>query len=320
MAYFWLLLAFGGGFLLIFGVNFILADVFETHRKKASKRLDEDLRLQRQERARNSMACKDLYDVAADGMVDVRERLTLSERFVKLVDQSGAAIRPKQLAMLCVGLAVLAAVAAGVLSSSWIAAALVAPVGGALPALYVSFLRMKRTETLLSQLPDAFDLMSRTMRAGQTAAQALQAVADEFTSPIADEFGYCYDQQNLGLSVEAAMRDLSQRTGLLEVKIFALAIMIHRQTGGNLTELLEKLSTVIRERYRIKGQIKSLTAEGRLQGIILLALPPGMLVAMLFLNRPYVMVLFQQPVLLAMMLTSMALGALWMRRIINFDF
>ena len=320
MAYFWLTLAFGGGFLLIFGVNFMLADVFETHRKKARKRLEEDLRLQKQERARSSMAYKDLYEMAADGMVDVRARSTLSERFIKLVEQSGTTIRPGQLAMLCIGMAVLAAVGVGMLSGSWAAAAVMAPFCGALPALYVSYLRMKRSEKLLSQLPDAFDLMSRTMRAGQTASQALQAVADEFTSPIADEFGYCYDQQNLGLSAEAAMRDLSRRTGLLELKIFVLAVMIHRQTGGNLSELLGKLSGVIRERYRIKGQIKSLTAEGRLQGAILLALPPGMLVVMLFVNRPYIMILFQQPILLAIMFTSMAFGALWMRRIINFDF
>jgi tight adherence protein B len=320
MAYFWLSLAFGCGFLLIFGVNLLLADVFKTHREKARTRLEEDLRLQNQERARSSMAYKDLYEMAADGMVDVRERVTLSERFVKLVDQSGTTIRPGQLAMACVGVAIVAAVAVGLLSGSWVAAAVLAPVGGVLPAIYVSYLRVKRSDKLLSQLPDAFDLMSRTMRAGQTASQALQAVADEFTAPIADEFGYCYDQQNLGLSAEAAMRDLSRRTGLLELKIFVLAVMIHRQTGGNLSELLEKLSTVIRERYRIVGQIKSLTAEGRLQAIILLALPPGMLAIMLFLNRPYIMVLFEQPLLLAMMFSSMAFGAFWMRRIINFDF
>jgi len=79
-------------------------------------------------------------------------------------------------------------------------------------------------------------------------------VADEFSPPIADEFGFCYDQQNLGLSPEASMRDLARRTGLLELKIFVLAVMVHRQTGGNLSELLEKLATVIRHRYRIRGR------------------------------------------------------------------
>ena len=105
--------------------------------------------------------------------------------------------------------------------------------------------------------------MGRVVRAGQTISQALQAVADEFPPPIAAEFAYCYEQQNLGLSPESALRDLARRTGLLEIKIFVLALLVQQQTGGNLAELLDKLSGIIRERFRIRGQIKTLTAEGR---------------------------------------------------------
>ncbi len=104
-------------------------------------------------------------------------------------------------------------------------------------------------------------------------AQALQAVADEFAPPIAGEFAYCYEQQNLGLSPETAMRELARRTGLLEVKIFVTAVLVQQQTGGNLAEMLDKLSSIIRERYQLRGKIKTLTAEGRIQGIILLGLP-----------------------------------------------
>jgi tight adherence protein B len=106
----------------------------------------------------------------------------------------------------------------------------------------------------------------------------------------------------------------------LELKIFVLAVMVHRQTGGNLSELLGKLSKVIRERYRIRGAIKALTAEGRLQGIILMALPPLMLVALLIVNRPYAMTLFEYPALLVGMFISMTIGGFWMHRIISFDF
>src|SRR6202030_4138555 len=115
------------------------------------------------------------------------------------------------------------------------------------------------------------------MRSGQTISQAMQSVADDFAAPASDEFGYCCDQQNLGLSPEAAMRGLALRTGILEMKIFVLAVMVHNQTGGNLAELLDRLSTVIRDRYRIRGSIQALTAEGRMQMMILLALPPLML-------------------------------------------
>ena len=129
--------------------------------------------------------------------------------------------------------------------------------------------------------------MGRVIRAGQTMSQALQAVADEFPPPIAGEFAYCYEQQNLGLPPEAALRDLARRTGLLEIKIFVLALLVQQQTGGNLAELLDKLSDVIRERYQIRGKIKALTAEGRMQAIVLLALPPALFLIMLVMNRDY---------------------------------
>ena len=111
-----------------------------------------------------------------------------------------------------------------------------------MPLFYVQFKRKARLEKLRSQLPDAFDLMGRVIRAGQTMSQALLAVADEFAQPIAGEFAYCYEQQNLGLPPETAFRDLSRRTGLIEIKIFVLALLVQQQTGGNLAELLDKLS------------------------------------------------------------------------------
>jgi tight adherence protein B len=320
MEYLLIGLAFGAGFLLVFGINLLLADVFAAQRLRARKRLEEEMRLRQRERARGAMRYKELYEMAAEGLVDVRVKPTLRQRFVKLVDESGMMLRPGQLAIFSIVAALLPAGLVGLLTGRWVLAAMVAPVGALLPLLYVYIVRMRRLEKLLSQLPDAFDLMSRTMRAGQTISQALQAVADEFSPPIAEEFGYCYDQQNLGLSPEAAMRDLARRTGLLELKIFVLAVMVHRQTGGNLSELLEKLAGVIRERYRIRGRIKALTAEGRLQGAILLALPPVMLGVLLIINRSYEMTLFHYPALLVGMFISMAIGGLWINRIVRFDF
>jgi tight adherence protein B len=173
---------------------------------------------------------------------------------------------------------------------------------------------------LMGQLPDAFDLMGRVIRAGQTMSQALQAVADEFDAPISVEFAYCYEQQNLGLAPELALRDLARRTGLLEVKIFVLALLIQQQAGGNLAELLDKLAAIIRERFRIRGKIRSLTAEGRIQALVLLALPPGMFFLILFLNRAYEQVLLDNPVILVVTLIFQVIGALWIRKIVNFDF
>lgn len=295
MAYLVLSLAFLAGFLLIFGANWLLVDVTEARRRQVRKRLEEEHRLRVREHARGSMAYQELYEMAADGLIDLREKQSVVSRLLRLIHESGASLQPGQVVGLCLGAAAIFGALAGVLSKSIALAALVGFVAGVTPLVYLAILRARRSEKLLSQLPDAFDVMSRTMRAGQTISQALQAVAEEFSSPIAEEFGYCYDQQNLGLSPEAAMKELARRTGLLELKIFVLAVMVHRQTGGNLSELFDKLAEVIRARYRIRGKIKALTAEGKMQGIILLALPVFMMFIIFMLNRPYIMTLFQYP-------------------------
>ena len=134
------------------------------------------------------------------------------------------------------------------------------------------------------------------------------------------EFGYCYEQQNLGLSPELAMRDLARRTGLLEVKIVVLSVLVQRQTGGNLTELLDKLAKIVRDRYRIRAKIKGVTAEGRLQGLILLMLPVFVYAILLLTNRVYALKLFDHPWLPISTVIAMGLGALWIRKIINFDY
>jgi tight adherence protein B len=196
------------------------------------------------------------------------------------------------------------------------AAGLVAAV---LPILYVQMKQKQRADLLRAQLPDAFDLMGCVLKAGQTISQAIQSVAAEFKPPIAQEFGYCFEQQNLGLSPDFALRDLSRRTGLLEMKVFVLALLINRQTGGSLVDLLEILAIIVRDHYRIKAKIKGLTAEGRLQAIILLAFPFAIYGAMLVVNREYALKLWDHPVLPISCFVSMVTGALWIRSIINFD-
>jgi tight adherence protein B len=315
-----LVIAFAAGFLLIFAVNLVMVDVGRVRREQARQRLEEEMSLRQKDRARRSLAYKDLYELASEGLAEIQIKRSLRERFVGMVEESGLAMKPGQLATLSLMIGLLVGLVGGFLLGRWEFALGLAPVGAALPIAWVFVVRNNRSNKLRSQLPDAFDLMSRTMRAGQTISQALQSVAEEFSAPISAEFGYCYDQQNLGLSPEAAMRDLARRTGLLELKIFVLAVMVHRTTGGNLADLLEKIASVIRERARIQGAIKALTAEGRLQGAILMCLPPAMLVMLLFVNRPYMMTIFEYPWLLIGMFISIGIGGLWINRIVSFDF
>jgi tight adherence protein B len=312
--------AFLAGFFLIFAINYALADVAEAHRLRAQKRLEEEFRTRQKELARKSVAQENLNLAAAEGMASLRVRKSLREQLVTLINEAGITMRVDQLLVACACVGVVAFLPCYFVWEQWAVGILVGLAVSPLPLAYIRLLRRQRLNKILSQLPTAFDLMSRTMRAGQTLAQSFQAVADEGPRPISEEFGFCYEQQNLGLSPEAAMHELSRRTGLLELKIFVMAVMIHRQTGGNLTELLDKLGKVIRDRARIRGHVKGLTAEGLLQAYVLIGLPPAMLAAMWFINRPYAMVFFEEYYLLIGMLVSMSFGWFWMRRIVNFDF
>lgn len=241
-------------------------------------------------------------------------------RLALWIEQSGMRLRPIELIGAACTIAFVSAVAVVLLVSSWWLALLACLTTAPMPFGVVAIERYRRSDKIRSQLPDALDLMSRMLRAGQTISQSLSGVADEFESPIADEFGYCYEQQNLGLSTEAAMYEMARRTGVLEIRILVVALTVHRQAGGNLSELLDNLAKVIRERYRIQGQIRSLTADGRLQAAILLALPPILLVVLSIVNQDYVDILFQFPGILVGMFGFELFGALWLHRIVSFDF
>jgi tight adherence protein B len=303
--------------MLVVGVYSILSDLFLKHRAAISQRVDEEFRKFQRERARLSAVFKNQQALAGGGESDAP---SLRQRFEELIEQSGLTISPRRLLFLMIATGLGVGLAGGLLRQSVLTGAVAAVGAGSIPLLYVAYKRKVRMTKLMAQLPDAFDLMARVIRAGQTVSQALQAVADEFDPPISAEFAYCYEQQNLGLPAEVALRDLARRTGLLEVKIFVLALVVQQQTGGNLAEVLDNLAAVIRERFRIRGKIRALTAEGRFQAIILLALPPFMFLLILLINRHYGEVLLRHPSLLIGMCVSEVFGALWIRKIVNFDF
>jgi tight adherence protein B len=314
-------LTFVAGALAVFAFNLVLTDLAQRDRKHLKDRLRSELRQRQRVEMRESTQFKDLSKLAAEAMEETEaESATIASRFTMLVSQSGLNLTPARLLM---RMAIFGAVFAALTSLALLSVLFAAPaaaLGALIPMLYVAFKRHQRIELLRSQLSDCFELISRVLMAGQTMSQAMQSVADEFKPPVATEFGMCFEQQNLGLAPDIALRELARRTGLLEIKIFVLAVMVHRQTGGNLTELLDKLALIVRERFRIRGMISSLTAEGRMQAVILLAMPPLMFVVLLFTNRVYAMKLFDHPELPIAALISMAFGALWIRKIVNFDF
>jgi tight adherence protein B len=305
----------------IAGVYSILTDLFLRDRSLIKERIDLEFVQRKSARARKLSLFKDPNQLALEfADQDDDDVRGLRRRFEAMVEQSGLNLSPARLLAQVFALGVVAATLAGLLSQNLLGAVCAAPIGAALPVIHVARARNARAAKLLAQLPDAFELMSRVVRSGQTVTLALRSVADEFPSPVSSEFALCYEQQNLGLSIEAALRDLARRTGLLELKIFVLALLVQQQTGGNLAELLDRLSTLIRERFQIYGQIKTLTAEGRTQAAVLLILPFVMFGVIMLFNRSYASILLGRPDLIAGCLVSEALGALWIRQIINFDF
>lgn len=156
-----------------------------------------------------------------------------------------------------------------------------------LPLLVVAYKRRKRGKAFESQLPQALELMARALRTGNSFSFSLKFVAEEMGEPIAAEFGATHREQELGIPLEACLKHLSNRIACEDIRFFALSIIVQRETGGDLAEVLDKCAHVIRERYRIFGQVKALTAEGRLSGYVLSALPVIMFFAINVINPEY---------------------------------
>ena len=191
---------------------------------------------------------------------------------------------------------------------------------GVLPVAYVYIKRKRRVAAFARQLPDALELIGRALRAGHSLAAGFNLVGDEMSEPIASEFARCYDEQNFGIPLEEALEGMTERVPNLDLRFFATAVILQRQTGGDLAEILDKIGSLIRQRFQIWGQIQALTGEGRLSGIVLLALPPVLFVVMYRLNPDYVMVLFTDPIgklMLTIAVVLQLVGAVVIKKIIN---
>ncbi len=164
-----------------------------------------------------------------------------------------------------------------------------------LPFLVIAIKRQRRFLKFEELFPDAIDLLCRAVRAGHAFTTGLELISKEMPSPVSDEFQRVYEQQNLGLPLRDALENLMRRIPLTDVRIFVTALMIQRESGGNLAEILDNLSTVIRERFKLVRQIRTYTAQGRLSLYLLVAVPPIMGFIIYIMNREYIMRLFTDP-------------------------
>lgn len=216
-------------------------------------------------------------------------------RLQTLLDQADLEWSAAQTLLNICGLAMLTVVGLLLLNFSAILAILCGGAALVVPLVLLNFKRQRRMTKLTSQLPDVFEMMSQALRAGHSLAGAIQLIYEQMPPPVATEFAQVYHEQNLGVKVEDALKSMADRVDSLDVRFFVTAVMIQRQTGGDLAEVLENISGVIRGRIELAGLVRGLTAEGRLSGWVLFSLPAVVFCATLYMNPEYARVLLEDP-------------------------
>lgn len=191
---------------------------------------------------------------------------------------------------------------------------------GALPSVYLVYRRAKRLKSFEAMLPEALDLIGRALRAGHSLSSALQMVGDEMPDPVGEEFRQTFDEINFGIATQDALQNLARRVPSTDLGFFVVAVLIQRETGGNLSEILANISGIIRERLKLLGKVRALSAEGRFSGIVLSILPFVTGAILYTVDSKLMSLLWTDPTGLAFLkagLVSMILGALWMRSIVR---
>jgi tight adherence protein B len=254
---------------------------------------------------------------AFDSVLRRSERVS---QLQKMLAQGNVDVRAGNFLVLCavsaIALALFAFIAGGSIIFGWAGGIL----GFFLPYAYASHMRNRRFQKFEEKFPEAIDTLARAVRAGHAFTTALEMIANEIAEPVAGEFRQLYEEQKFGLPVRDALINLTERIPLVDIKFFVTAVMLQRETGGNLAEILDNLSYVIRERFKILRQVRVHTAQGRLTMVLLMALPPTIVVMMLTMNPGFIRPLFTDPighVLIVGGITLQTVGYFFIRKIIR---
>jgi tight adherence protein B len=239
-----------------------------------------------------------------------------------MMEQAGMTSHVPMFLLSSIGLSVGLGLALLGLTRWWPAAVLAALLGALMPYSVVRFKRNKRIGAFEEMLPEAIDLLGRAIRAGHPLSAGMKMVADETKEPIQGEFRRTHEEHRFGLPFEDALLAMADRVSLIDVRILTTAILIQREVGGNLAEVLDNLANVIRVRFTIRRQLRVYTAQGRFSGYVLAALPIAVGLAIYSLNPPYIRLLFTDPLGKLMVLIALVfqiLGYLWIRKIVNIE-
>jgi len=275
---------------LVLGLSNVLRDV----RRQETKRVDDRLMgvsSQRQggrsiEQVRASLVKKSAI-AAGGGFLRALGRFRPIDNLQKACFQAALDWNAARLVTRMVFLSFLVSFVLVVLNVDVVRAVIISVCIFVAPIIFIRYRKKKRLETLIEQLPDVFDAIVSALRAGQSLPNAIGLVAEQLPEPSHTEFSLVYQEQNLGVPIEEALNNMRRRLDQLDVSFFVTAVQVQKQSGGDLAEVLENIGSIIRARIKLFGQVRALTAEGRLSGWILMALPPIMLVVILFLNPTY---------------------------------
>ncbi|HXO30779.1 MAG TPA: type II secretion system F family protein [Candidatus Acidoferrales bacterium] len=287
----------------------LIKDRLATVQKTPEREPDEELALLRDEQLSKIPAFDTL--------------LRRSERVSAIQDallQAGMKFRAGNFLLLCVFSGVVAGLATVLYTRNPAIAWAALIIGGFLPYSVVSYRRQKRFERFEELFPEAIDTLARAVRAGHAFTTAIEMIFNEIAEPLATEFRKLFEEQKFGMPVRDALMNLTERVPLVDVKFFVTAVMLQRETGGNLAEILDNLSYVIRERFKIQRQVRVHTAQGRLTMALLMAMPPTVVTILLVFSPDFVRPLFYDPIGHALLVLSIALqtvGYFVIRKIIK---
>jgi tight adherence protein B len=305
-------------FAAVAGVVGVLAFVFRDTTPKTGNRLDVLVGKRRKDDQQADILKKRAFESDKKSLLELLTPKLLS--FEKLFQQADCHIKPSTLFGIGLLLSVLGATGSWLAGVPWFLAPLAGVVLFTIPFLWLWNKRRVRLKRFAAQLPDALELVARALRAGHSLGAGMHVVAEEMPPPISEEFGRVYEEQNLGIALEDAMQAVCERVPNLDLRFFVTSVAIQRQTGGDLSEILDKIGYVVRERYRILGQVKALTGEGRLSGVVLIALPFALFAFMLHIKPDYVEKLWTDPLGIKMSvgaLIAQILGAIVIKKIVD---
>ncbi len=256
---------------------------------------------------------------ALERMISGTER---GSAFGRWIEQSGMKMSISGVLLIAVVCGALFAVLVTMLTRSPFGIPAGFAIGCALPFMFLKFKRTKRLRAFEEQFPEALDLIARALKAGHAFATGLKMAADELGEPVGPEFRKTFDEQNFGLPLKDALENLTLRLPILDVRFFATAVLIQRETGGNLSEILENLAHVVRERFKILRQVRVYTAHGRLTGYVLLALPAVLGIALSFINPDHMNMLFRERMGQILLMVAMGMqiaGYIWIKQVVKIE-